>query len=359
MKIAFIVSSKNKIPPDKTGGVEYAVYYLIKELANKGHDIKLYAASGSDVKGVKVEYISPFFFFFHEHPNLEERIVSFYDLNFMAEFFYSEEWKKFDLIHYNNYIFYEILPFVKNINIPVIIRMNYPHDFVFKYLKKKMLDFKNVYYLPTSKFITSIMPGLPYLDPIAPTINIKDFKYSKKEGDYLLSIGRVCPEKGTHLAIEVALKSKKKLVIAGGVKKSHHNYFNEKIRPYIDNKNIIYVGEVDFKTKIKIYQKALATLFPIQWNEPFGLVLLESMACGTPVITFNKAATSEIVKHRESGFLVKDGNVSEMADFVSELPEIKRSKVRAFAENNFSISSSADKYEKICNSLIKKNKNKS
>ena len=179
--------------------------------------------------------------------------------------------------------------------------------------------------------------------------------YSEKQGEYLLYIGRIYPEKGVHLAVEAALKSKKKLVIAGGVDEAQFNYFNSSIRPYVDNSNIIYVGEVDFKTKIKIFQKAMATLFPIEWDEPFGMVLLESMACGTPVIAFDRAAVREIIKNKESGFIVRNGDINEMVNAVQKISKINRKKTRKWAENNFSVSRWAEKYEKICQGLINNN----
>lgn len=129
-------------------------------------------------------------------------------------------------------------------------------------------------------------------------------------------------------------------------------YFNNFIKPYIDNKRIVWLGEVDFKAKIKLYQKALATLFPIQWDEPFGNVQIESMACGTPVITFNRAAMPESMRNEISGFLVKDGDIREMVKAVKDIEKLDRAKVRKWAENNFSLDKYIDKHEKMYQRLI-------
>jgi glycosyltransferase involved in cell wall biosynthesis len=353
MKIAFWGSARNIIPPPKTGGGEQSAYYLAKELTERGHEVTLYAAPGSEIKGAKTKEVSPFPTFIKtKHANLQERITSCYDLMALSDFFSSGEDKKYDLIYYTNYIFYDILPFAKWSSAPVVIRVNYPHDMIFPYLKNRVKDIDNVYYLPISHFIKTIMPGLSYLDVVYTALDFKDFPFSDKGGEYLLFIGRICPDKGADLAVRAALKSGKKLIMAGKVYEVHQDYFDKKIRPFIDNKQITYIGEADFETKIKLYQNALATLFPIQWNEPMGTVMLESMACGTPVIAFDRAAVREIIKDKESGFIVKDGSVEKMAAAATKASEMDRRQVRSWVEDNFSIELWAEKFEQECRQLL-------
>ncbi|HRY52558.1 MAG TPA: glycosyltransferase family 4 protein [Candidatus Portnoybacteria bacterium] len=357
MKIAFFCSSRSVVPPPRTGGIEWATNYLIQELIKRGHDITLYAAPGSKIKGVKVREISPFpTFTKQKYANLQERITSFYDLFSYADFFSSGEDKKFDLIHCTNYIFYEILPFSKQSNIPIISQICYPHDAIYPYIKSGLQKLNNVYFLPGSRFIKNSMPGLPYLEPLYPAVDEKDFPFSAKAKDYLFFIGRICPEKGTHLAIKVALKTEKKLIIAGGVSESNQLYFAELVKPYIDNKKIVYVGEAGFKTRVELYRGAMALLFPIQWNEPCGNVMIESMMCGTPVIAFDRAAVREVIKDKVSGYIVRDGDTTAMAKAVNQAERLDRKKIREFAKNNFSIEKETDKYEKICFELINKHK---
>jgi glycosyltransferase involved in cell wall biosynthesis len=360
MKIAFFCSSRSIIPPPKTGGIEWATYYLVRELAKRGHKITLYAAAGSKVPGVKIREISPFpTLIKQKYANLQKRITSFYDLTAFANFFRTGDDKNFDLIHCTNYIFYEILPFTKWSDIPTVIQICYPHDTIYPYLKKYLKQFKNVYYLPGSNFIKTAMPDLPYLGPLYPAVDPKDFPPSFKRGNYLFFLGRICPEKAPHLAIQAALIAKKQLIIAGGVTESNQEYFRTLIQPRIDNKNIIYIGEIDLKTRVKIYQGALALLFSIQWKEPCGNVVIESMFCGTPVIAFDRAAVREIVKNKVSGYIVPDGNVEKMARAVKQIGKISRRKVRRYAEDNFSIEKMVDQYEKIYRTIILKNKKKS
>jgi len=348
MKIALFCSSRNIIPTKKTGGTEQPIFYLAKGLAEKGHQVTLYAAKGSKIPGVEVREISPFTTCVKQkYLNIQERIASFYDLSALADFFYSEA-DKYDIIQFNSYMFYEILPFTKWTKTPTIIRINYPHSLIYPYIKSQLLEFKNVHYLPISKFIMSAMPELPYLDPIYPAVDMDDFKFSDRSKDYLLFIGRICHNKGAHIAIEVAKKTKKKLIIAGRIdQEGGQEYFKIFIEPYLDNKNIKYVGEVNFKTKIKLYQGAQATLFPIQWDEPFGNAPIESMACGTPVITFARAAMSESVKDEVSGFIVRDGSVNEMVRAVKRIAKIDSKQTREWAEDNFSNKRIVDQFEEI------------
>lgn len=353
MKIAYFLSSKNIIPPPATGGVEYASYYLVKGLLELGHEVAVFAAPGSRIPGaefVPMSQQSPDMKL--DYANYEERICGFYDRVFLADWFFSGEWRKYDLIHYNNHLFYEILPFAPQADIPIVARVNYPHGDIYPYLKEGVLKYKNVRYLPVSNFIKNSMPDLPYLESLHPGLDFGDFPFLAQRGEYLLFVGRLCADKGVHLAVEAARRTNEKLVIAGRVERADFSYFNKHIKPHIDNERISYVGEVDFKTKVKIYQKAKATLFLPQWDEPFGLVALESMACGAPVVALKRAAAAEIIKDGVSGFLVKDGNPRALDAAIKNIDKLKRPEARSWAEDNFSHSKQAEKYEKILEEII-------
>jgi len=296
MKIAFFLSSRNIIPPLKTGGIEQSAYFLIRELTKRGHQITIFSAPGSKVSKAKIKEISPFSVLTKlKHGNLEERISGFYDSLALSDFFLSGQQENFDLIQFGDYLFYKILPFASLSKIPILVEINYPHEEIYPYIKDTLTKIKNVHYLPVSNFIKSIMPGLDYLETVYPSLDFKKFPLSNQKRKHLLFVGRICPEKGPHVAIKTAQVAKQKLIIAGPVKKTDWPYFSAQIKPHLDNKNIFYVGEVDFKAKIKLFQQAKATLFPTLWSEPFGLVPIESMACGTPVIAFDRATAREII----------------------------------------------------------------
>jgi glycosyltransferase involved in cell wall biosynthesis len=209
-------------------------------------------------------------------------------------------------------------------------------------------------------------------------IEVSDFP-SKQKADtssYLFSIGRVASVKGQDKAIEVAIKTGSKLIIAGcvqnkradkeffeGFKSSidlavavgHHpvgkDYYDKVIKPLLEcDKQIIYIGELDNEQKRQWYRHARATLFPIQWGEPFGLVLIESMACGTPILAFNEGAVPEIVINGKTGFVVD--SLSEMIAGLERIDSIDPRECRRHVRNNFSITSMANKYSELYQQIV-------
>ena len=246
------------------------------------------------------------------------------------------------------------MPFVKLSDIPVIIHVHYSHKAIYPHIKDKLSEYKSVRYLPVSDFTKTLMPDLPYLDKVYPAVDLKDFPYSGASGSYLLFLSRICPEKGAHLAIKAAQGAGKKLIIAGGVSRSHRAYFNTEIKPYIDNKNIIYVGEADLKTRVKIYQKAAALLFPIQWDETFGLVMAEAMSCGTPVIGFDRGAVKELIVDGKTGFVVSpESGIEGLKTALSKIDQIKPQDCRDHTVKYFSTETMVNNYEKTYLGIIK------
>jgi glycosyltransferase involved in cell wall biosynthesis len=166
-----------------------------------------------------------------------------------------------------------------------------------------------------------------------------------------LWVGRVEPYKGIENAIYVAKKTKIKLLLVGKVDPERKIYFEEKIKPNL-NEKIQYLGEVSQKKLVKIYQGAIATLYPIEWEEPFGLIMAESMACGTPVIAFDFGSTKEVIKNGKTGFVVpflkgRKKNFDGLIEAIERIGEIKREDCREWVEKKFSIEKMIKNYEKI------------
>jgi glycosyltransferase involved in cell wall biosynthesis len=182
-------------------------------------------------------------------------------------------------------------------------------------------------------------------------VDLKLFKFSKRPKDYLLWVGRIEPYKGIENAIFVAKKTKIKLLLIGKVDPERMEYFKEKIKPNLGEK-IQYLGEISQKKLVRIYQGAIATLYPIEWEEPFGLIMAESMACGTPVIAFDFGSTKEVIKNGKTGFVVpflKGGkkNFDGLIEAIDRVGEIKREDCKEWVEKNFSIEKMVKNYEKI------------
>jgi len=166
-------------------------------------------------------------------------------------------------------------------------------------------------------------------------------------------LGRFVADKGTHHAIDVAKQAGVKLVLAGTIDRHQPesvNYFHQMIKPHIDNDQIKYVGSANMKEKIRLLSRARGFLNPIEWEEPFGMVMIEAMALGCPVISFARGAAPEIVVHRKTGFLVHDAE--EMLRFLSRIDEIDRRVTRQHVERNFSVCVMAEKYLKIYKRVI-------
>lgn len=352
MRIAFFLSARNTVPAPKTGGIEQPAYYLMREMVRRGHRAVLYAAPGSKLTGAVVKQISPFNTLAKlKRSHLEERVSGFYDRAALAEIFAISQ-KDFDLIQFFGFRFYEIAPFAPLAKIPVIIQINYPHDDIFPHLRPGLRRFKNIHYLPMSNFIKKTMPGLNYLPTLYPALDFEDFPLSRQKRRYLLFIGRVCPEKGAHLAIAAARQADKKLIIAGNLSDRDKAYFDSQIKPFVDGQSVQYVGEVGFKAKIKLYRQAIATLFPTQWAEPFGNVLIESMACGTPAIAFDRAAAGEIIRDGVNGLIVP-ASAKKMAAAVNKAAALEPEKIRNWTKNKFSVEKQTIAYEAICQQLLK------
>ena len=155
------------------------------------------------------------------------------------------------------------------------------------------------------------------------------------QGDYFVFLGRLAPDKGAHRAIAAAEKAGVTLILAGKVReKAEKEYFEQEVAPHLSDK-IRFVGEVPHEEKLRLLAGARATLFPIRWNEPFGLVMIESLACGTPVLAYPEGAAPEVIVDGETGFLV-DGE-AEMADAIASVGEIDRGACRAAVEGYFSV----------------------
>jgi glycosyltransferase involved in cell wall biosynthesis len=172
-------------------------------------------------------------------------------------------------------------------------------------------------------------------------------------------VGRFFPEKGPHLAIEAAKKAGVSMVLAGTVDQHAQesvDSFETMIKPHIDQQQIKYIGPVDMKQKIDLLSRACGLLNPIQWEEPFGMVMIEAMALGCPVITFDRGAASEVVVHGRSGFLVHD--VSEMVQCISRIGELDRRAVRAHVERHFTVHTMAEKYTRVYRKVIRSSSGK-
>ncbi len=249
---------------------------------------------------------------------------------------------EFDLIH--NHFDFRPLTYSGLIETPVLSTIHgFSSPSIIPVYKKYN---GRVHYVAISEADKS--PELDYIATIHHGIDISQFAFVESAGEYLLFFGRIHPEKGTHEAIRVAQRLGRKLVIAGIVQ--DQEYFDTQVQPYIDGVTVEYLGAVGVAQRPEVLGRALALLHLISFDEPFGLSLLESMACGTPVIAFDRGSMPEIIRHGETGYIVAD--IDGAVDAVDAVRSIDRSVCRKHVELHFSHTRMAEDYARVYREIL-------
>jgi glycosyltransferase involved in cell wall biosynthesis len=346
MKIAQVAPLYEAVPPKLYGGTERVVSYLTEELVNQGHDVTLFASGDSItnaklVAGVeKAIRLNP-----DSVDPLALHIVQLQDVINRSN--------EFDIIHFHtDYLHF---PFSQAMETPHVTtlhgRLDVPE------LQEIYNTFSNPVIsisldqqkpVPQANFVGNIYHGLPS----------KLFKEGNGAGDYLAFLGRISPEKGPDKAIEIAKKSGIKLKIAAKVDKVDEKYFKTEIEHLLDHPLIEFIGEINEVQKQEFLCNAKALIFPINWCEPFGMVMIEAMSCGTPVVAFGKGSVNEIIKNGENGYIVND--VDEAVQVLKGISPAARALVRKSFEQNYTAERMAKDYVDIYRSLCfqKKTKNR-
>jgi len=351
LRIAQVSSIWERTPPLLYGGTERIVYYLSEGLIRKGHKVTLFATGDSKTSG-KLESIYP-------RPLYRDNIPwtnALYPLLHHSNVF--EKAKNFDLIHIHlntrqDYVALSLAGFVKTptlFTIHCVLPRKNDKERKDRFLLLQKYKRRNFATISRSQ---QTLKFLNYVGVAYNGLDFSKFKFFPKPKNYLAWIGRICHDKGTLEAIKVAKKTKMKLFLAGKIDWANYEYlkyYKEKIKPEVDGKNIVYLGELNDKEKIKLMGNAKTVLNPINWQEPFGLVTIEAMACGTPVIGFNRGPIPEQIINGKTGFVVK--NIDEMAKAVKKIEKINRSFCREHAVSNFNVQKMVGDYEKIYQKIL-------
>ncbi|MFW6359950.1 MAG: glycosyltransferase family 4 protein [Chroococcales cyanobacterium] len=341
MRIAQVAALAERVPPPAYGGIELVVSFLTDELVNRGHDVTLFASGDSETIATLKSIIS--------HPtrtndDVENPIV--YELIQLNEV--CKQAKDFDIIHFHN----EVLapPFANLIPTPAVHTL---HGYLYPDDRELYKHFSQQGYISISNAQREYCPELNYIRTVYNAIDINDHPFVSSpatDPPYLAFLGRGAPEKGLHSAIAIAQKTGYHLKIAAKIDSENEAYFEEKIKPHLDQENIEFLGEIPSEEKGEFLGKAIATLFPITWAEPFGLVMIESMAAGTPVIAIDKGSVSEIVEDGKTGFICS--NVEEMIDAIAKIEQCDRHYCRQYIQDFFSVKKMVDGYEKAYSQLL-------
>lgn len=350
MRIGVFCTNEYTTPPPSD--VIYAPLQVTQQIADglteRGHQVTVYAPKGSRMKSTvftndlvalkKNKMLLPFTI---RH---NERTVGSYEHLALSSLFKHALEGRFDLVHVHPAIRGIFYPqFVK---IPVVFTLHDPIDAEKKFFFERC-NSKNTYFVSISNAQRKGAPHLQWAGTVYNGIYPKRFPFNAKPGKHFIVIGRLVPDKGIFEAIQAARIARVPLHIAG--MPNCGPYWERKIKPYL-SKTITYVGMIPYDKMPHAMSQSRGLLFPIKWEEPFGLVMAEAMACGTPVIAFKHGSVSEVAENNKTGFIVN--TVSEMAKAIRSIDTIDRSYCRTHATTKFSVENMVTGYEKIFRKLI-------
>jgi glycosyltransferase involved in cell wall biosynthesis len=322
MRIALIASPFISVPPKRYGGTEMFIAQLAEGLTRLGIEVVVYANGESKVNAdVRWLYATD------DWPINSEMYASLKDLNHTS-WAVTDCWRFADIVHLNNA---PGLAFSRLLGPRWVYTMHHPH---LPALSEFYAGFPNVEFVSISNFQKE-KELLGNIRTIRHGIDLRQYHLQTEKAEYLSFLGRIAPVKGVHNAIEIAKRSGIPLKIAGEIQPMFREYFESRIKPHIDGKFIEYVGEADLAVKDELLGNSMAMLFPIEWDEPFGLVMVEAMATGTPVIAFAGGSVAEIVQDGVSGFVCS--GVDDAVARVREVKAIKPAAVRAYVQEHFSV----------------------
>jgi glycosyltransferase involved in cell wall biosynthesis len=375
MKILQIAPPWIATPPSGYGGTELVIYNLCKGLVELGHEVMLFATKNSQSPD-ELDYVF--------NKGLVEMDID-WSASLPPFLHYHQAFQKadeYDVVHahLSSGTDLLILPFLSDLAqkgkaAVMTVHGHWPYDrntYMDSYFKR--LYAKDIATISISRAMQKLLPkefrdiGYVYnsLDPNTLSFRTRPGIYTHKSSNrgsrlsennrgYITWLGKIVPDKGTYEAI-LAAKDAGEQFVFGGIVDKHDkvsvDYFQTKVRPLIDDDQVIYLGLLDVKAKNKLMGGAKAFLNPIAWEEPFGMVMIESMACGTPVISYNRGAASELIKNGKNGFLVK--NRKEMVKAIAMVDTIKRKDCRKYVEEKFSPKAAAKKHIEIYQKEIAK-----
>lgn len=331
MRIAIVSPPIERVPPKAYGGIEAVVSLLADDLVRRGNDVTLYATGDSITKArLRAACARP----------LRTQDLTWplgYELAHLALIL--EEADQYDVVH--NHYGPMLMAFSRLIKPPMLTTLHGPMPPE----ARLIWDGYAGYYNSISRSSKDGFPDRGYVGVVYNGIDVPSFPFRAEKEDFLLFLGRISPEKGTHLAIEAARAADRHLLIAGKIDRVDRGYWEKEIRPRVDGELVRYVGEADGTMKRDLFSRARALLHPVTWAEPFGLVMAEAMACGTPVIGIRNGSVPEVVADGETGFVVD--TVDEMVTAIDQLDRIDPRRCRERVKRLFSVDQMVDGYERL------------
>jgi glycosyltransferase involved in cell wall biosynthesis len=340
MRIAQIAPITERVPPKKYGGTERVISVLTEELVRRGHDVTLFATGDSETSAKLVSTYPHALRETFPEPTVKRTIWGY---RHVATAYKMRH--QFDIIH--DHTSWLSAGVANMSRVPVVMTL---HGAFTPETIALFETFDNPYLVSISESQRKPAPDLNYISTVYNGLPLSHYPFSLKNDGYLLFVGRFCEEKSPHFAIEVAKRLNLPLILAAKLEEGGSRaYFEKFIKPHLSD-TIRWVGEVDEVERNRLFSKALCSLHPVAWPEPFGLTLIEAMACGTPVIAFDQGAIPEVIKHGSTGYVVN--NVDEMTAAVAKIDRIDRRACRQHSLTHFGVEQMVDNYELVYDAIL-------
>lgn len=348
MRIAHIAPPWIPIPPKNYGGTEHVIFQLVEEQIAQGHDVTLFAPEDARTSARQISFF-PRSLRACDVP-WQSHAKALYH-GYKAVEYLKNHVKDFDILHthLSSAADLYLFPLASTLRLPHVVTLHsqFPFDLNHEASQCENADHYYMEWISRvpmvaisehAKRVELEKAPLHIIDVVHHGINLKDFPVpTSAPENFFVWLGRLAPEKGAHLAIEAAQRARVPLIIAGIVDEyapDSKEYFEEQIAPHLDNRHIAFIGPVDSEQRNALLRQARGMLNPLQWEEPFGMVMIEAMATGCPVIAFPRGAVREIISSESVGFLAKD--VEEMVKDIQRIDTIDRHTVRKYTETRFS-----------------------
>jgi glycosyltransferase involved in cell wall biosynthesis len=338
MRIAQVAPLAESVPPKLYGGTERVVAWLVEELVELGHQVSLFASGDSATRATLVPVWPRALRL--GRPRSDPAAACAALLEAVAQ-----RATDFDVIHCH--VDWMHLPLLRRLGVPFMTTMHGRLDL--PGLPTVVRQFADAPFVSISNDQRTPLPGARWLGTVYHGLPPDSLRPRFENGNYLAFLGRLAPEKGPETAIRLARAAGLPLRIAAKIPRGERGYFKQQLEPLIDGEQIKLSGEVNDRTKEAFLSEAAALLFPIDWPEPFGLVMIEAMACGTPVIAFRRGSVPEVIEDGVTGFIV--GNEEEALRAIKRLPELDRRRVRAAFERRFTSRRMAEDYLRLYQAL--------
>ena len=336
MRIALIGPPFIEIPPRRYGGTELFIANLACQLHEQGHDVTVYGNGESNLPcRTKWRYPRA------EWPLEDTSRPHLKNIDHTA-WAMRDAAASSDVVHLNDI---SGVPFTHFVDVPTVLTVHHPHDPI---LSEQYDRYPAIHYVAIAEWLAR-RETMPHVHVVHHGIPVARYTMSEEKDDYVAFLGRMVPCKGPHLAVEAARRAGIRLKLAGEIQPIFRSYWEEQVRPLIDGDQVEYIGEADHAMKNALLSRARALLFPIQWEEPFGLVMIEAMACGTPVLALPGGAVEEVVQDGVNGWICRD--TVEIAARI-ESPGIDPVTCRAFVDTHFSVDAMAARYIEVYEQAI-------